>query len=219
MRNRPKAKQTAWDLGSQNMIWNQTGKLFSLGLGGLLLLFSFGGNSLHAENSSINQAWKSGQSQDADQRLVGCTVIINKNGGGSRSRLSDALDGRCWAYHVKGQYVLAIADCKASIAIRPDYSYSYNNLGTAYLGIGDFANAIIVLSKAIELKPNFLWSRLNRAKAYVAIGKKEEAVRDFQSALAIEPQNVEATEALRALLTSDGTASSLPEPLKESDTP
>jgi tetratricopeptide (TPR) repeat protein len=190
------------------MIWNRTGKLFSLGLGGLLLLFSFGGNSLHAENSSINQAWKSCQSQDADQRLVGCTVIINKNGGGSRSRLSDALDGRCWAYHVKGQYVLAIADCKASIAIRPDYSYSYNNLGAAYLGIGDFANAIMVLRKAIDLKPNFLWSRLNRAKAYVAIGKKEEAVRDFQSALAIEPQNGEATEALRALLTSDGTASS-----------
>jgi tetratricopeptide (TPR) repeat protein len=209
MRNRPnKAKQVLGILDHKNMVWNRTGKLFSLGLGGMLLLFSFGGSSLHAENSSISQAWKSCQSQDAYQRLVGCTSIINKNGGGSRSRLSDALDGRCWAYHVKGQYVLAIADCKASIAIRPDYSYSYNNLGTAYLGIGDFANAIIVLSKAIDLKPNFLWSRLNRAKAYVAIGEKEEAVRDFQSALAIEPQNDEATEALRALLTSDGTTSS-----------
>ena len=81
----------------------------------------------------------------------------------------------------------------------------YNNLGTAYLGIGDFANAIIVLSKAIDLKPKFLWSRLNRAKAYAAIGKKEEAVRDYQFALAIEPQNGEATEALKALLSSDGT--------------
>ena len=190
------------------MIWDRTGKLLSLGLGGLLLLSFFGAHSLYAENSSISQAWKSCQSQDADQRLMGCTVIINENGGGSRSRLSDALDGRCWAYHVKGQYVLAIADCKTSIAIRPNYSYSYNNLGTAYLGIGDFANAIIVLSKAIDLKPKFLWSRLNRAKAYVAIGKKEEAARDYQSALALDPQNVEATEALRALLTSDGTTSS-----------
>ena len=32
-------------------------------------------------------------------------------GFGSQARLSDALDGRCWAYHVKGKYDLAVADC------------------------------------------------------------------------------------------------------------
>ena len=185
------------------MIWNRTGRPFRVGLGGiLLLLFSLGASRLPAESASGGQAWKSCQSQDADQRVIGCTAIINENGGGSRSRLSDALDGRCWAYHVKGQYALAIADCKASIAIRPNYSYSYNNLGTAYLGIGDFANAVIVLTKAIDLKPKFLWSRLNRARAYAAIGKKEEALRDYQAALAIEPGNGEAKEALRTMLSS-----------------
>jgi tetratricopeptide (TPR) repeat protein len=74
-----------------------------------------------------------GQSQDADQRIIGCTTIINANGFGARSRLADALDGRCWAYHVKEQYDLAIADCKAAIAINPSYPYAYNNLSSAYL--------------------------------------------------------------------------------------
>jgi tetratricopeptide (TPR) repeat protein len=188
------------------MIWNRTGNSIAIGIGGVFLtLLSFSASPAFSENSSSGQAWKSCQSPDADKRVVGCTVIINENGGGSRSRLSDALDGRCWAYHVKGQYALAIADCKANIAIRPNYSYSYNNLGTAYLGIGDFANAVVVLSKAIDLKPNFVWSRLNRARAYIAIGKKDEAWRDYQVVLSLEPGNGEAKEAFGTMLTnSDG---------------
>jgi len=105
---------------------------------------------------------------------------------------------------------LAIADCKASIAIRPNYPYSYNNLGTAYLGIGDFANAVVVLSKAIDLKPNFVWSRLNRARAYIAIGKKDEGLRDYQVVLSLEPGNGEAKEAFRTMLTNSDGASPNP---------
>src|SRR5882757_319439 len=143
------------------MIWNRTGSSFAAMVRVLFVaLTCFGSHPALSESPSVGQAWKSCQSPDADKRLVGCTAVINDKGGGSRSKLSDALDGRCWAYHVKGQYDLAIADCKASIAIRPNYPYSYNNLGTAYLGIGDFPNAIIVLSRAIELKPNFVFSRL-----------------------------------------------------------
>jgi hypothetical protein len=37
--------------------------------------------------------------------------------------------------------------CEASIKIRPKYSYAYNNLGTAYLGMGEFAAAITALNK------------------------------------------------------------------------
>jgi tetratricopeptide (TPR) repeat protein len=185
------------------MISNRTGAAIRVVLGGVLLNIVFGVGSVSAESRSSNQAWKSCQSSDADQRVIGCTAIINENDGGSRSKLSDALDGRCWAYHVKGQYALAIADCKASIAIRPNYPYSYNNLGTAYLGIGDYANAVVVLSKAIDLKPKFIWSRLNRARAYAAIGRKEDALRDYQVALAVDPGNGEAKEAIRSM--SDGT--------------
>ena len=144
-------------------------------------------------------AWKNCQSQDADQRIIGCTTIINANGFGSRSRLADALDGRCWAYHVKEQYSLAIADCKATLAIRPNYSYAYNNLGAAYLGIGDYTGALAAANKSIELKSNFLWSHLTRAKAYAGIGKKDEAIREFRYALTLDPSNPDARESLNKL--------------------
>jgi tetratricopeptide (TPR) repeat protein len=192
------------------MIWSQTRKLFRFGFCEFLLLVSFGPLSLHAEGLSNSQLWKSCQSGNAEERLSGCTAIIKSEGSGSQSRLSDALDARCWAYHVKGEFVLAIDDCRASIKIRPKYSYAYNNLGAAYLGMGDFANAITVLNKAIELKPNYFWSRLNRAKAYVATGKKREALRDYQFALELQPQNGEVKEALRMLAESDGGALSSP---------
>ena len=187
------------------MIWNRRRKLYRFGLGGILLLLSsfITGPSL-AQSPSGNQAWKSCQSSNADERLAGRTAIIKSGGSGSQSRLSDALDARCWALHMKGEFVLAVEDCKASIKIRPKYSYAYNNLGTAYLGMGEFADAITALNKAIELKPNYFWSRLNRAKAYAAIGKKEEARRDYQFALALDPENGEAKESLKMLALSDG---------------
>jgi tetratricopeptide (TPR) repeat protein len=140
--------------------------------------------------SDVN--WRNCQSSDPDRRIMGCSKIIDQAANGSNSKLADALDGRCWAYHVKGQYQLAIADCKRSISIRPNYSFAYNNLGTAYLGIGDAANALAALNSAVELKPKFFWSRLNRGKAFVALGRKDEALKDFETALALDPKSEEA---------------------------
>jgi tetratricopeptide (TPR) repeat protein len=171
-------------------------KIMMVGITSLMLVFS--SMELVAQDRT-DDAWKKCQSQDANKRLIGCTTIINAKGFGSRSRLADALDGRCWAYHVKGQDVLAIGDCRAAIAINPNYSYAYNNLSAAYLGIGDYANAIAAANKSIELKPQFLWSHLNRGKAYAAVGKMDEAIRDFQYALILDPSNPEANESLNKL--------------------
>jgi tetratricopeptide (TPR) repeat protein len=165
---------------------------------------------------SISDSWKNCQSSDANKRVGGCTAIIDAKGAGSRSRLSDALDGRCWAYHVQSKYDLAIADCRASIAIRPTYSYAYNNLGTAYLGKGDYVNALVALNKAVELKSTFLFSRLNRARAFVALGRVEEAKRDYQYVLTVEPGNGEASYGLKTISTADPTPNSAPPPLTTS---
>ncbi len=153
--------------------------------------------------SRADDAWKNCQSPDADKRIIGCTTIINAKGFGSRSGLAGALDGRCWAYHVKEQDGLAIADCKAAIAVNPRYPYAYNNLSAAYLGIGDYASAIDAANKSIELKPQFLWSHLNRGKAYAAIGKRDEAIKDFQYALILDSSNQEAREFLNKLTTPE----------------
>jgi tetratricopeptide (TPR) repeat protein len=188
-------------------------KVILAGLFSLVLCLQSG--SSFAQNVG-GDAWKRCQSGDADERLAGCTAIIQSNNLVSQSRLSDALDARCWAFHMKGQYALAIDDCKASIRIRPKYSYAYNNLGAAYLGMGDFTEAITALNKAIELKPNYFWSRLSRARAYAAIEKRDEALRDFQMAVALDPQNGEARAALNALSSSEVAAVPNPTVTQES---
>ena len=144
--------------------------------------------SAFAQNAS-SAASRDCQSSDADRRLRGCTEVINARGFGSQSNLADALDGRCWAYNDKEQFTLAIADCKASIRLRPRNFYAYNNLGTAYVGVGNYKDALSAFDTAIELKPDFYWSRFNRAKALVVVGRKEDAIKDYEYLLNRDPTN------------------------------
>ncbi|SIO40889.1 Tetratricopeptide repeat-containing protein [Bradyrhizobium erythrophlei] len=157
----------------------------------VFLLVSADPRSANAQNSAA-QAWKSCQSSDADQRLAGCSLVIAQNAGGSKARLADALDGRCWAYHVKGSYDLAVADCKASITLRSNYPFAFNNLASAYLGLRKYDDALSAASRAVELKPNFLWSHLNRARAYTGLGLRDKALAEYQIVLAIDPKNADA---------------------------
>ena len=136
----------------------------------------------------------------SDQRVTGCGSVISQSGGGSKSRLADALDGRCWAYHVKGLYDLAVADCRASISLRPNYSFAYNNLASAYLGLRKFDEALAAASKSIELKPRFLWSHLNRARAYAGLRQTERALNEYQIALSLDPNSAEAKEESKVIL-------------------
>lgn len=151
----------------------------------------FCGSTFAESASETRQLWAACQSGNADERVVGCSAIIIAQGFGSQSRLADALDARCWAYHSKGLFTAAQSDCLASIRLRPKYSYAYNNLGAAYLGSKNYNEALAALNVAISLKPDYFWSRLNRGKVLAAMGRKDEALRDLDAALAIAPQNME----------------------------
>jgi tetratricopeptide (TPR) repeat protein len=144
-------------------------------------------------------AWKACQSSEAEERLRGCTAVIDAGGFGSLSKLADALDGRCWAYHVKKQFTRAIGDCRASIRMRPRNPYAYNNLGTAYAGLGDYQNAIAAFNTAVELKPDFFWSRYNRANAFAAFGDMESAKSDYEYLLIQNPHDADVRDRLKAL--------------------
>ena len=159
---------------------------------------------------SAAAAWKSCQSGEVEARLTGCTAIIKSNGFGSKSRLSDAFGARCWALHVKAQFALAIDDCKASIRLRPKYSYAYNNLGAAYLGIGDYRSALDALNAAVGLKSDYYWSRVNRAKALSALGDKTGAIRDYEYLLARDPANQEIRNALNDLKNKNANVANAP---------
>jgi tetratricopeptide (TPR) repeat protein len=178
-------------------------------------------NSRAFAQSDQAVTWKECQSSDADVRLRGCTAVINANGYGSQSKLADALDGRCWAYHTKEQFNLAIQDCDASIRIRPRYSYVYNNLGTAYVGLGDYRNAVAAFNTSIELKPDFYWSRFNRAKALVALGDIGSATKDYEYLLNRDPSNQDIKNRLYELRASIAQPKpldiSLPQPTFSAD--
>jgi len=152
-----------------------------------------------ASNAETTGAWKQCQSSDADQRIAGCGLVIAKGQTVTKGQLADALDGRCWAYHVKGLYELAVADCRASISLRPNYSYSYNNLASAYLGLKRFDDAVTAASKSIELKPKFFWSHLNLARAFAGSGQTGRALLEYRTALTLDPNSAEAQAESRAL--------------------
>jgi tetratricopeptide (TPR) repeat protein len=90
------------------------------------------------------------ESGDTNNRLVGCTAVINAKGFGSKFELAAAYDARCWAFNDLQQFQRAIVDCKASIALQPRYPYAYHNLGVAFVGLGDVTSAITSFTKAIE---------------------------------------------------------------------
>jgi tetratricopeptide (TPR) repeat protein len=100
---------------------------------------------------------------------------------------------------VKEQFAHAIDDCKASIRIRPRYPYVYNNLGTAYAGLGNYQDAIAAFNTALELKPDFFWSRYNRAKAFAAIGAVDKAIDDYEYLLHRDPTNQDIRSRLRQI--------------------
>jgi tetratricopeptide (TPR) repeat protein len=144
--------------------------------------------------ASPSDPWKDCQSFDTDKRLKGCTVVIDAGGYGSRAKLADALDGRCWAYIDQQQYARAVADCKAAIDANPSYAWAYANLGIAYRRLNDFPKALSALDSALKLKVNAIWPWLNRAEILEASGKADDALRDYQFALLIDPSNKQAID-------------------------
>jgi tetratricopeptide (TPR) repeat protein len=119
-----------------------------------------------------DEARRQCESGNSNQRLVGCTIVIDAKGFGSKFELATALDARGRAFNDLQQYERGLADCKASIALQPRYSYAYLNLGTSLVGLGDLPNGIAEFTKAIELKPNLIHSYLGRARALAALGTK-----------------------------------------------
>jgi tetratricopeptide (TPR) repeat protein len=177
-------------------------------MGIIMTLWAFGmaATSTRAETFPPAQAARLCQSSEAEERILGCTVIIDARGQGYKTPLADALDSRCWGYHVLGQYERAVRDCRASIALNPRYSYAYNNLGTALLGLGQFQDAIDAFTKSIGLKANFIYPYLGRAKALAASGEREAATRDYERALTIDPNNQEAQTGIAALMPAPAPA-------------
>ena len=168
-------------------------------------------DAMKAMALDTKQAFNQCHSGAPAERLIGCSIIINGKGFGSRVDLATALEARCWAYNNLQQYERGLADCNASIALHPKYFYAHMNLGASLMGLGRATDAISAYTKSIELKPDTAVPLIARGRAFLAFENKEAARKDFERALTIDPGNQEAKQALAAM-DSSVTSGSNPRP-------
>lgn len=90
----------------------------------------------------------------------------------------------------KGRYLEAIQNYKNALNITPQNLIALNNIGGAYLYLGDFEHAAKSLEKATELEPSG-GAFLNAGSMYYFSGDFDKSIKMYLEALRLEPNNVE----------------------------
>jgi Tfp pilus assembly protein PilF len=93
--------------------------------------------------------------------------------------------------HIK-EFDAAIDGYKRVLAIRPDNSEAYNNMGIAFKDQGKLQEAIEAYKKALAIKPDSFEVYINMGNALQSKGKLEEAIEAYKKALAIKPDDSDA---------------------------
>lgn len=86
------------------------------------------------------------------------------------------------AYIEKGEYDLAIEECKKATKIWPGNAEAYTNLGFAYGQKGEWSEAVKMHSKAVELKADFKEAHYNLALSLAHTGRYEDAWKEAKLA-------------------------------------
>ena len=104
------------------------------------------------------------------------------------SRLSQALNGRCWTRTLANVAIdAAISDCNKSLRLRPHIPATLDSRGLAYLRHGDLDRAMKDFDAALALDPKLAWSLYGRGVIRVRQGRKAEGQADMMAAIAIRP--------------------------------
>jgi tetratricopeptide (TPR) repeat protein len=101
------------------------------------------------------------------------------------------LNSRCWARATQGTGLdLALADCNASLRLRPDDVPTLDSRGLVYLRMHRYPEAILDYDAAISRGPALAPSFYGRALAKRALGDEAGSVSDIASAKARYPNIV-----------------------------
>nr|MDO8113665.1 tetratricopeptide repeat protein [Candidatus Sigynarchaeota archaeon] len=87
-----------------------------------------------------------------------------------------------------------------AVAIKPDFSYAWNNLGFAHSKLGHYQKAIECHQKAVDLDPENESALVNLGCAYYELDDYTKSVEIFEKAVDKYPQNNQAWIVLRASL-------------------
>jgi predicted AlkP superfamily phosphohydrolase/phosphomutase/Flp pilus assembly protein TadD len=100
---------------------------------------------------------------------------------------ADAHNNLGQRYQERGDYLKAIEEYKAAVAMRPGFHSAYNNIAVCYGKLGRLDEAEQALLKTIELKPDDFYAMNNLAVTYIRSGRMPEALQMAQRAVATEP--------------------------------
>jgi len=104
-------------------------------------------------------------------------------------RLSDALNGRCWARTLTGADLdLALRDCNRALQLHPKTAAYLDSRGLVHLRRGEFDKAVADYDAALTIKPDIAWSHLGRGLAKLKLGQTAAGQADVAQALKLEPK-------------------------------
>lgn len=83
----------------------------------------------------------------------------------------------------------AVSAYRLAVEIDPDYTMGHNNLGVAYLDLGEYDYAIGEFKRTLRAVPELKVAYLNRGVAYLKNGDTARAEADFQKAVALDPSD------------------------------
>jgi tetratricopeptide (TPR) repeat protein len=98
----------------------------------------------------------------------------------------------------------AIGYYRAALAVRPETTAVYNNLGNALYAKGKVEEAMKHWRQAIQLDPKLAGAHNNLGNALVAKGKVEEAMAHYRQAIALDPKYAHAHTNLGTALSAKG---------------
>ena len=127
-----------------------------------------------------------GSSATPDQVIEACGALVRADSN-TASLLAQDLANRAFAYRLKGQNDLALADADRAIQLRPDYEFGFNVRGIVHARKGENQYAVADFTRAIGLKPDFADAWFNRANRYRDMGETDKAIYDYTQAIKYAP--------------------------------
>ena len=91
------------------------------------------------------------------------------------------------AYHLLGNYRLALVDYAKAIQLKPDFAKAYNNRGLTYHKLGKYQLAKDNYDQAIKLESDYALAYYNRGRVYVELRDYTLARNDYDRAIQLKP--------------------------------
>jgi tetratricopeptide (TPR) repeat protein len=154
----------------------------------LILSFSWIGfnTSLPGQESSPNQSGLS-PSPSVREHRISVRRLRHKS---SNRALSAFQAGR--KHEIRGEVEKAAADFERAVALDPEFSDAYNDLGTAYFKMHRFADAMAQYGRALELDPATSYYHSNLALVFEALHQYDRGKAEAQAALALDASDATA---------------------------